>query len=60
VQFSRRKERKIKDNKKMCHRCRTITPTPSPVIPKEKGRHNNFNNMIEAGVRRAKRCHPRR
>jgi hypothetical protein len=52
VQFSREEERKVKDNnKKIRHRCRTITPTLSPVIPKNRGCHNNSNNIIEAGAR---------
>jgi hypothetical protein len=52
VQFFREEERKVKDNnKKIRHRCRTITPTLSPVIPKNRGCHNNSNNIIEAGAR---------
>ena len=50
MQFSREKERKVKDNKKIHHRCRTVTPTLSPVIPKNRGCHNNSNNIIEAGA----------
>ena len=51
MQFSREEERKVKDNKKIRHRCRTVTPTLSPVIPKNRGCHNNSNNIIEAGAR---------